>query len=699
MPSFFRQMWTWFSVALMAGVLLACGGGSGTTESGVTESGTTAAPFGVSVFAGPLGGSGNADGTGASARFNAPAAIAADGTGNLFVADTDNHTIRKITPAGVVTTIAGAAGAFGSTDGAGAAARFHYPRGIAADSAGNVYVADSYNNTIRKITPAGDVTTVAGTAGTVGSTDATGAAARFNYPRGLVLDAAGNVFVADCQNYTIRKITPAGEVTTFAGTARLWDSVDATGAAARFMSPHGLAMDSVGNIFVTDNNTIRKITPAGAVSTFAGTSGAGGSLDGTGASARFNTPIAIAVDSADNVFVADMDNSIIRKITPAAVVTTFAGKVGEFVYGATDGTGAAASFNRPQGLATDSAGNVFVADQNSSTIRKITPARLVTTFAGAASSITGARDGSGVSARFDNPYGLTTDRAGNVFVADSYSAIRKITPAAVVTTFAGRAGEFGVTDGVGAAARFRSPFGLVFDSAGNMFVTDTVSSTIRKITLAGLVTTFAGTANVLGSVDGTGAAARFVYPYALAIDAENNMFVAGDSTIRKITPAGVVTTFAGTSGAGGSADGSGVAASFQYPQGIAIDSTGNVFVADTDNSTIRKITPAGVVTTLAGTAGVRGSADGIGAAASFNHPEGLAADVAGNVFVADTGNATIRRITPTGVVTTVAGIAGVTGVMPGPLPARLNAVHGIAIGHNGILYVTTENSVVRIVLP
>ncbi len=649
----------------------------------------------LALLAGNMAGAGFTDGSGAAARFNSTRGVATDNAGNVYVADTDNSTIRKITPAGVVTTLAGTAGVFGSADGTGAAARFNSPTGIATDSAGNVYVADNGNSTIRKITPAGVVSTLAGDASMpAGSTDGTAAAARFKHPSGVATDSAGNVYVADDFNSTIRKITPAGVVSTLAGTAGLSGSTDGTGAAARFNFPQGIATDSAGNVYVADtvNSTIRKITPAGVVSTFAGTAGVSGSADGTGAVAGFNSPFGVATDSAGNVYVADTVNSTIRKITPAGVVSTLAGTAG--LSGSTDGTGAAASFSFPQGVATDNAGNVYVADAFNSTIRKITPPGVVTTLAGMA-GVFGSADGTGAAARFNSPTGVATDSAGNVYVADNVnSTIRKITPAAVVTTLAGKAGVFGSPDGTGAVASFNFPRGVATDSAGNVYVADTANSTIRKITPAGVVTTLAGAAGVFGSADGTGAAARFNSPFGVATDSAGNVYVADafNSTIRKITPAGVVTTLAGAAGVFGSADGTGAAASFNFPQGVATDSTGNVYVADTVNSTIRKITPAGVVTTLAGTAGVSGSADGTGAAARFNRSQGVATDGAGNVYVADTNNSIIRKITSAAVVSTIAGGAGEIGFTEGALPGVLAFPKAVAVSGTS-LYITLYNGV------
>lgn len=239
---------------------------------------------------------GSNDGAGTNARFTQPMGVAADGAGNVYVADTLNSTIRKITPAGAVTTLAGTAGKNGSDDGTGSAAQFDNPYGVAVDNAGNVYVADSWNNTIRKITAAGIVTTLAGTAGSSGSSDGIGSAAKFDFPTGVAADSLGNIYVVDGDNSTIRKITAAGVVTTLAGAAGSSGSNDGTGSAAQFsfVFSTGITVDSAGNVYVADtqNNTIRKITAGGVVTTLAGTAGKAGSEDGPAALRNSTIPLA-----------------------------------------------------------------------------------------------------------------------------------------------------------------------------------------------------------------------------------------------------------------------------------------------------------------------------------------------------------------------------------------------------------------------
>ena len=660
-------------------------------------------PYTFTTFAGNAG-YGSADGTGNDARFYQPAGAAVDTAGNIFVADSENHTIRKVTPTGAVTTLAGLAGIPGSTDGTGSGARFYYPSGVAVDGAGCVFVADRDNQTIRKVTPAGVVTTLAGLANVLpGGADGTGSAARFWNPTGVALDSAGNLFVADSLNHTIRKVTPAGVVTTLAGQAGSSGSADGTGSDARFNRPLGVAVDNAGNVFVADslNCTVRKVTSTAAVTTLAGLAGSSGSTDGMGSDARFNFPSGVGVDSAESIFVADQNNHTIRRVTSAGGVTMLVGLAGSS--GSANGTGSDARFSFPSGVGMDSGGNVYVADKNNNTIRKVTPAAVVTTLAGLPGG-RGSTDGTGTSARFWSPQGLAADNAGNVFVADSPNqTIRKVTSAGVVTTLAGLAGSAGGADGTGSAARFNVPTGLAVDIAGTVCVADTINHTIRKVTSAGAVTTLAGLAGSAGSADGTGSGARFNQPFAVATDGAGNVFVADtlNNTVRKVTSEGIVTTFAGMAGSAGSADGAGSAARFDYPECVAVDGAGNVFVADTLNQTIRKITPTGEVTTLAGLAGSYGSADGAGSDARFNYPGSVAVDGMGNVYVADADNNTIRKVTSAGVVTTLGGLTSTTGSADGTgSDARFFYPRGVAVDRAGNVYVAdTSNNTIRMGRP
>ncbi len=653
----------------------------------------------ITTIAGTTPISGTTDATGALARFSRPAGVATDSAGNVYVTDSANSTIRLITPAGVVTTFAGTAGSPGGADGTGSAARFNNPRGLTSDSAGNLYVADTGNNCIRKVTSSGIVTTLAGLAGTFGSTDGTGSAARFTMPFKIAVDAADNLYVADTSQHTIRRITPAGVVSTFAGSPGLSGSADGTGSAARFNSPNGLAVDSAGNVFVADglNCTIRKITPTGAVTTFAGDPGVLGSADGTGSAAQFGYLTGdLAIDHNDNLYVPDRVNHIVRKVTPAGEVTTLAGTAGRF--GAVNGTGPDAQFYEPTGIAVDGNGNVFVADSVDYTVRRISPAGVVTSLAGLSrDDSTGAADGT-AAARFNSLASTAVGPNGDIYVADTLNAtIRKISATGAVTTLAGQAGNPGSADGTGSAARFDLPYGVAVNGAGTVFVTDAARGTIRQITPAGVVTTLAGDANAApGYADGTGSAAHFANPNGIAVDSAGNLYVADadNLVIRKVTPGGVVTTLAGTAGAPGGADGTGANARFQRPTGIAVDATGNLYVADSRGQTIRKISPAGAVTTLAGQDGIGGSDDGTGNAARFLEPSGITVDPSGTVFVAEGINNLIRRISPAGAVSTLGGLTQAQGSADGVgIAARFARPPGIAVDAAGQLFIASGTTV------
>lgn len=326
----------------------------------------------------------------------------------------------------------------GATNGYGSNARFHHPFGVATDQEGNVYVADMQNGTVRKITGEGFAGSFAGTAGNPGSANGDGPNAQFFGPQGIAVDGGGNVFVADTANGTIRRITPEGTVNTLAGSPTNFNSFDGAGAAAQFYRPEAVAVDAAGNVYVADawNHTLRKITPAGVVSTLAGLAGNPGSADGTNSKARFHRPAGIAVDTATNLFVTDSLNHTIRKITPDGTVSTIAGLAG--VWGGADGTNAAARFYQPQGIVAASA-TLFVADSGNQTIRRISAAGanwVVSTVAGTA-GLAGSTNGSGSAAQFYFPAGLALDGAGYLYVADAGNQLvrtTRIVPPRLMTT-------------------------------------------------------------------------------------------------------------------------------------------------------------------------------------------------------------------------------------------------------------------------
>lgn len=624
-------------------------------------------------------------GNGSNGQFAIPQGIAVDGGGSVYVADSGNNTICKIDSVGTVTLLAGQPGVSGSADGVGTNALFNQPSAMAVDLLTNLYVADFANDTVRKISPSGAVTTIAGCAGVAGSNNGLGTNALFSHPAGVAVDTLGNVYVSDYGNDTIRVITPGGGVSTLAGSPGNDGSADGSGAAAQFYQPSGIAFGN-NALYVADtaNNTIRRVTPAGAVTTIAGTAGALGFVDGQGTGAMFHAPAAVAVDGAGNVYIADALNNSVRLINNSGAVTTLIPPP--------------AGLNDPLGVAVDANGNLFIADSGNNMVWEWSNAEL-TTVAGAPSA--DGSDGMGAQARFDAPESIAADAAGNSYVADTgNSTVRKISAAGAVTTLAGSDSSLGSADGAGTNALFFAPRGVASDAAGNLYLADTGNDTIRQITPGGSVSTIAGTAGFAGTADGSGASAHFNHPQGVAVDGGGTVYVAdtGNNTIRKIV-SGAVTTLAGSIYQSGSLDGTGTNALFYQPRGVAADGSGNVYVADTLNHTVREINSAGVVVTVAGTPGVYGSADGAGSNALFREPSGIAIDSSGNLYVADTGNQTLRKIVPgTFAVSTIAGTAGFSGSADGAgAGAMFSYPGGIAAATSGFLWVAdSANNTVRL---
>ena len=656
------------------------------------------------------GASGFADGTGSGARFASPAGVAIDAAGNTYVADTANDRIRKITAGGVVSTLAGS-GAPGWTDGPGTQARFQAPTGIAVDSSGNVFVADRATHTVRKILPNGSVSTLSGS-GQAGFANGAGPVSKFDNPMGIAVAPDGTVYVTEPAMHRIRRVTSGGLTSHFVGSG-LATHADGNGVFSSFSSPRGLVVDGDGNLFVADagNNRIRKVTPGGTVTTHAGT-GAAGYLNGPAAAAMFDTPLGLCFDGSGNLYVLDQGNRRIRRISPSGIVTTVGG---DGTSGFLDGHPLAMRFSAAEGLAMNASGIMTVADTASHRIRKLAPPPAPTPYAAppaapvvftlAGSGFASSIDGTGTGASFNEPVGIARDSSGNLIVGQSSeSRVRRITPTGIVTTVTGTAGEGYTDDGFG-AAQFQNLGFPWIDGSGNVLFTDVGNHVVRYLDMAGATaSTFAGSTQ--GFAEGAATdSAQFDGPHGIVQDSGGNTFVADydNNRIRKIDTLGDVTTFAG-SGVYGTGDGVGVGAQFGNPFGLAIDSLDNLYVTDHTTHRVRKVDPAGAVTTIAGSSA--GYLDGPAASARFDLPGGVAVDASVNVYVADRQNHRIRKIWTTGVVTTYAGSggygAGNGGFVDGSgINARFKDPTGLAIDVvTGRLYVADRlNNRIRVIVP
>lgn len=564
----------------------------------------------VSTYAGVAGTSGERNGPANQALFSSPRALAMDPSDNLFVADEGTHTIRRISVDGNVTTVAGLANQPGLANGTGDAARFNYPRGLTLDSAGNLYVADQANHLIRRIDPEGVVTRHAGPFG--------------GNPEGLEFDLAGNLIVADWQNVNLIRVAPSGTLSSLISTP-----------PSRFRDATDVARDKEGHLYISETrgDCIRVIRTDGTFGTFAGLFGAPGGEDGPPGVARFRGPRGVAFGPDGTLWVADTENNAVRRISPDGLTTTVAG----LPIGSRDGVGLDARISGSDGMFVGPDGSLWFSDGGNRIIRRALPNSSVTTIAGAA-GIEGLDGGSDTEVRFRRPMGLAMTADGSLFAADNYaSTIRRRTPQGIWTTFSGKPNSSGSADGQGEAARFSSPHDVVLDPEGNLLVADTFNSAIRKITPDGTVSTWAGGLSQQGTIDGYRTDARFKEPRRLALAPDGTLFVAdtGTSTIRRIGPDGRVTTYAGTTGSAGHADGPALQAKFGSPGGMALDSAGDLYVCDSANRCIRRVSSDGVVSTVAGKPGVAGATAGIGADARLFSPSTLAIDSTGRLFIGD----------------------------------------------------------------
>ena len=801
----------------------------------VDASGNPTAPEGMTLetvgVIETLAGTGEAtyggDGGPASqASFRFPRGVAADTSGNIYIADSRDHRIRLIDSNGMITTLAGTGQSGYDGDGGPATlARLDHPEGVAVDGAGNVYIADSANHRVRKIDTAGMISTLAGTGERgYGGDDGPAVEARLSFPAGVAVDAEGNVYVADSWNHRVRRIDPGGLITTLAGRGyRGYIGNGGPAAQAALANPTGLSVDSQGNVYVADtwNHRVRRIDGSGVISTFAGSGRDGDGGDGRGAlAASVGYPTAVAVGPGGTVYVItysfETANRRLRWIDREGLIEAFAG-TGAEGYGGDRGPAVDAWLAYPMGVAADADGHIYIADAHNARIRVVRrgsqvriplgesgdsvalvvapggelriggepaavgtrvesdtgnsyslqkrddgvifaryvpsaqtvrvgrrvvtltkqedgtwrhgdepaangyqlsiggrtyvfelaagrwslPEYVIDTVAGGNTTVA---DGvAATAAGLHRPWDIAADVAGNVYIAEpERPRIRKVDGSGVITTVAGT-GEWGSRGDGGRAteAALHRPRSLATDRAGNLFVGDEWDYRIRKIDRAGVITTVAGTGNYGYSGDGGAATdARLKYPVGLATDARGNLYVAdGRATVRKIDSSGIITTLAGSDGEPGFGGDGGPAieALLDRPTDVAADDANNVYIADRDNHRIRVIDRAGTITTFAGSGQQGFGGDGGPAAQGLlDEPEGVAVDAVGNVFVADEGNRRVRKIDRSGVITTFAGTGrgGAEGDRGAATRAALDA-QAVAADGQGNVYVADAWARVR----
>ncbi len=628
--------------------------------------------------------------------------IAVDSLGTIYAADNSNSLVVKITRDGALTIVGGGGQADPYSSNVPATSLPMAPNGVAVDATGNIYVADNFG-LIRKISTAGIVTTVAGNGTSAFSGDGGPAtSASLNSPAGVALDNAGNIYIADANNNRIRKINPSGIISTVAGNGTSAFSGDGGPAgSASLNNPTGVAVDPAGNVYIADayNNRVRKVS-AGIITTVAG--GGQGGDGGPAASALINFVRGVTVDASGNLYIAAVNDSNVRKVN-AGTISTVAGN-GTAAYSGDGGLATAASLYYPYGVALDSSGNIYVADSNYSSgyIRQVSlTTGNITTLAGNGGYKFAGDLGPATGATLNHPGGVTVDASGNVYISDSYNnRIRKVGSSGIITTIAGNGLPNFSTGDPATSASLQQPAGVAVDAGGNLYVADRGNHRVRRVT-NGSIFTAAGGGTGGDGVSATTAALNS--PTAVAIDAAGNLYIADQYAcrIRKVTN-GIISTVAGTGDYGSSGDGGpAINAKLSNPSGVAVDSSGNIYISDYGNNRIRKVSPAGTITAFAGNGTSGYSGDGSPAVnAMLSNPQGVAVDVSGNVLIAD-GNGVVRKVTPAGIISTVAGGAPCCSPGDGGLAknAWLSSPSAVAIDATGNIFIAdSDTDLVREVL-
>ncbi len=648
--------------------------------------------------------------------------LSTDTQGNVIFADYGNHMVSRLNADGTITVLAGnGIEGFSGDNGPALSASLDRPASAVMDAAGNLYIYDTSFARIRRVTPDGIIRTYAGN-GNFGYTGDGGPATKASIENNgrLAIDPAGNLYLTDGAANVVRQITPAGIISTYAGNGmgvHNGDNVPATQAAIALGSGQ-IVCDAAGNLYIAEDGAslIRKVSPAAVgqapiITTVAGT-GVPGYKDGPALSAQFDGALGLGIDGAGNLYVGDQNSHVVRLITPAGVVSTIAGSRASFGYAGDGGPALKATFRFPTGIAVDAKGNININDSGNLRIRAINPGtNIVTTFAGNGLWRTTPDGAPATQAYFFGPRQISFDSKGNLLIADSGTyRVRRVNTDGTFQTLAGDgASGYGGVDGPATKALLNYPRMAVADSSGNVYIADSGASVVYRIGPLGNLTAFAGVANNPGYGGDNGPAAKALIngPFALAFDARGNLYIAEGygNCIRKVAPdiGNTITTFAGACGKFGFSGDNGPAtqARLNSPEAIVFDAQGDMLVADNNNNRIRKITPAGVISTIAGTgANTSNGNGGAATAAGVSEPDSLAVDPQGTIYFTEGIGTHVRLITPGGTMSAFAGstfrpLAGDGGAAS----AAAFGAAGLALDASGNLYISDLfNDRIRIVL-
>jgi uncharacterized protein (TIGR03437 family) len=619
-----------------------------------------------------------------------------DPAGNLYVADIQNFRVRKISTSGIITTVAGNGGSLPSGDGGPAVNAALGANVVAFDGVGNLFIASGNFGIVRKVSPNGIISTVAGGGSAPVTNGAQATSVTLFNPTGLAIDASGNLFISDTGNNSIREVSPAGFITTIAGTGTPGFSGDGGPAtAAQLDAPGGLVFDAAGNLIVADslNNRIRKISGGGVITTIAGggTVYPGNAVQATQAS--LFRPLAVTIDSVGNLYVAA---GWIQKIATDGTISILAGN-GTYNFSGDGGAATMAQLWEPQDVAIDSSGNVFISDQANFVVRRVDTQGTITTVAGNGTCGNPGDGGAAILASLCYPAGLAIDSAGNLYIADSTNnRIRRVSLGGTISTVAGNGDQgFSGDGGPAASATLNNPLGVAVDGAGNLFIADYANNRVRKVSTTGIITTVAGTGAFGFSGDGGQAtSAQLAAPWFSVLDQAGNLFIAdvANARVRKVSPDGVITTVAGNGGEDYPGDGSLAVNVGILVQGVALDAAGNLFVSGGFEG-VFQVSGDGTIKRVAGNGQFSTSGDGVPASSASVSAFGLRVDPTGRIYLAD-GISSVRMLQPVNQAVLVGAVVDAASESAIPVsPGKIVAVYGAGLGPAQLVSNQPQNGV------
>ncbi len=636
----------------------------------------------LSVIAGRPGVPGSPTaGPAASSDLDQPNGVAVDDSGNLYIADTGNDVIERVTPSGTLSIVAGIAGQAGApTAGPASASKLYQPQGIALDSSGDLFIADTQNNLVEKVTSGGTLSIIAGKAGQFGApTPGPASASKLNLPGGVAIDSSGDLYIADTDNSLVEEVT-SGTLSILAGkVGQPGAPTPGPASSSDLWGPSGVAIDASGDLYIADyqNSVVEKVA-GGTLSILAGESShAGLPTPGAATSSELGNPMALALDGTGALYIADNTNDLIEKVTAGGTLSVIAGN-GPLGGAPTPGPAASSALGSPVDVATDAAGDLYIADAGNNVVEKITPSGTLSILAGdgqAGPPTPGPATSSGLS----DPTAVAVDNQGNLYIADPLDdVVEKVTPGGTLSIIAGQVGQTGPPTPGPATSSDMQPFGLAVDGSGDVYIADdieTLTATaayVLEVTPSGTLSIVAGSGLIGSPTAGPATSSEFSFPEGLAVDGAGNLYISDvyANVVAKVTPSGTLSIVAGNGQMGAPLPGPATSSPLNNPAGIAVDGSGDLFIANTGSNDVLSVSPSETLSILAGSGNIGPPTPGPASASALDSPLGVAADANGNVYIADATNDDLEEVfsgitTPTTGTTTQATTGATTGTTTG----------------------------------